>query len=76
MLREGVKVGPGSDMLRESQFFRSDEFGDWAEVVSAAEAISSATCVAAEITREEGVRGSVTGLVECLPKIDCQGFSR
>ncbi|BFG76618.1 hypothetical protein PTKU46_46510 [Paraburkholderia terrae] len=59
---------------RKITFFLSDEFGVRPELISSAETISPVTCVAAEIAREAGVRGSGTGLVECFPKIDCQAF--
>jgi hypothetical protein len=52
-----VKVGFGSDMLGELHAFQSDEFAVRAEIVGNVEAIPSATCVAAEITGEAGVRG-------------------
>ncbi|WP_027798091.1 metal-dependent hydrolase family protein [Paraburkholderia dilworthii] len=71
MSRVGVKVGFGSDMLGELHAFQSDEFAVRAEVVGNIEAIRSATCVAAEITRETGVRGTVAvGAVADLIVVD------
>ena len=45
----GVKMGFGSDLLGESQRLQSNEFRLRAEVLSAAEAIASATVVGAEV---------------------------
>jgi imidazolonepropionase-like amidohydrolase len=45
----GVKMGYGSDLLGESQRLQSDEFRLRADVLSPAEAIASATTVAAEV---------------------------
>ncbi|MGJ7510414.1 amidohydrolase family protein [Variovorax sp. GT1P44] len=45
----GVKMGFGSDLLGESQRLQSDEFRLRAEVLSAAEAVASATVVGAEV---------------------------
>jgi imidazolonepropionase-like amidohydrolase len=45
----GVKMGYGSDLLGESQRLQSDEFRLRAEVLSAPEAIASATTVGAEV---------------------------
>ncbi|MFM0005651.1 amidohydrolase family protein [Paraburkholderia dipogonis] len=71
MAREGVKVGFGSDMLGELHAFQSDEFAVRAEIVGNVEAIRSATCVAAEITGEAGVRGTVAvGAVADLIVVD------
>jgi imidazolonepropionase-like amidohydrolase len=71
MAREGVKVGFGSDMLGELHAYQSDEFAVRAEVVGNVEAIRSATCVAADITRETGVRGTVAvGSVADLVVVD------
>ncbi|MDR5798072.1 amidohydrolase family protein [Caballeronia sp. LZ008] len=71
MQRTGVRVGFGSDMLGDLHPFQSDEFAVRAEVVGNIEAIRSATCVAAEITRETGVRGTVAiGAVADLVVVD------
>lgn len=45
----GVKMGFGSDLLGESQRLQSNEFRLRAEVLSAAEAVASATVVGAEV---------------------------
>jgi imidazolonepropionase-like amidohydrolase len=45
----GVKMGFGSDLLGESQRLQSNEFRLRAEVLSAAEALASATVVGAEV---------------------------
>ena len=45
----GVKMGFGSDLLGESQRLQSDEFRLLAEVLSAPEAIASATVIGAEV---------------------------
>jgi imidazolonepropionase-like amidohydrolase len=45
----GVKMGFGSDLLGESQRLQSDEFRLRAQVLSAAEAVASATVVGAEV---------------------------
>jgi len=47
----GVKMGFGSDLLGESQRLQSNEFRLRAEVLSAAEAVVSATLVGAEVLR-------------------------
>ncbi|WP_321801147.1 metal-dependent hydrolase family protein [Caballeronia sp. J97] len=71
MARAGVKVGFGSDMLGELHAFQSDEFTVRAEVLGNVEAIRSATCVAAEITREPGLRGTLAaGAVADLVVVD------
>ncbi|QCP49587.1 amidohydrolase family protein [Trinickia violacea] len=71
MAREGVTVGFGSDMLGELHAFQSDEFAVRAEILGNVEAIRSATCVAAEITREAGLRGTVSvGAIADLVVID------
>lgn len=45
----GVKMGFGSDLLGESQRLQSNEFRLRAEVLSAAEAVASATTIGAEV---------------------------
>ena len=61
MMQAGVKVGFGSDMLgKELHIYQSDEFAVRAKVVGNIEAIRSATCVAAEITRDTGLRGTMS----------------
>lgn len=61
MMREGVTVGFGSDMLGEElHAYQSDEFAVRAKVVGNVEALRSATCIAAEITRDKGARGTMS----------------
>ncbi|SAK64561.1 amidohydrolase [Caballeronia catudaia] len=71
MARAGVKLGFGSDMLGELHACQSDEFAVRAEILGNVEAIRSATCIAAEITRETGVRGTMAvGAVADLVVVD------
>ncbi|MCW5321748.1 amidohydrolase family protein [Verminephrobacter aporrectodeae subsp. tuberculatae] len=55
----GVKMGFGSDLLGDSQRLQSDELRLRAQVLSAAEAIASATVVGAEVLGMEGRLGRI-----------------
>jgi len=55
----GVKMAFGSDLLGESHRLQSDEFRIRAGILGNAEAIRSATTIAAEVLRQEGVLGVI-----------------
>jgi len=71
LTKVGTKVGFGTDMLGELHPFQSDEFSVRAAIVGNAEAIRSATSVAAEIIGESGLRGTVAvGAIADLVVVD------
>jgi imidazolonepropionase-like amidohydrolase len=75
---EGVPVAFGTDLLGEMHALQSSEFTLRAEVLTATEILQSATSVAAQLLRQEGVLGVIaSGAVADLlimdgdPSQDC-----